>query len=268
MPPAETPEHAPDILPSHDARTLLDTPLQLPPFDVPGIVAPGNITALAGYTGAGKTPLTADLIASMVAGTDFVGIEIGNKLPDDYKFVYLTQESEYTFKPALERAGLGTVVASGQMEIVYLHEALATGLSWADIIVGAQRKFEAPRGLLIVDPISDWTMVRSEDDNAVMAEAFRPLTKVAGTGLSVVAVVHCWKSFDDNVDDEDATLMHIRGAGAIVSSCSLAWIYKKPKPKPEDEGIRFLKCVRSRVGIPPITTQYVVSRPRWWRAAL
>lgn len=237
----------PLFLPSHDGRELLDKKLETPDFYVPGVVAPGQITALGGYTGAGKSPAQADLIKSMLEGKEFCGIEIGQTLPTDFKFVFFTQESEYTFKPMLERAGLGSVLKTGQLEILYLHEVLATGATWEQIVERAQAKFSGSEGLLLIDPMSDCSLVKNEDDNSQMAEVYRPLVMVAGTGLSVLTVVHAWKSFD-KIPDEEAAISNIRGAGAIVSNCSLVWMYKHPAPMVEDPNVRFLRQVRTRVG--------------------
>ena len=171
-------------LPSQDARELLDNELETPEFDLPGLIAPGVLTALGGYTGAGKTPTVADLIRSMLQGNEFCGIPMQRPLPPDYKFLFMTQESEHTFKPTLHRMGLDPVLRTGQMEIVYLHKVLAKApeATWDHIVDGAYAKFDRPRGLLIVDPLSDWSMVKNEDDNAVMAKAFRPLVGVVRHG--------------------------------------------------------------------------------------
>lgn len=236
-----------------DARDLLDSAEELPPFDVPGLIAAGAITVLGGYTGDGKTPLTARLVRAAFAGEDFLGTPI-ERWPDEYKVVWLTQESRFTFRPLLLAAGLGEVLDSGQLEILYLHDALAYILdkngapSWPKIVEAATERV-GPRGLLIVDPLSDWALVKSEDDNAVMAEAFRPVIASVGGGRSAWIIAHSWKGFR-NVPDEDADVMHIRGGGAIVSNASIVVLYKKPRENVGDN-IRFLKVARSRFGVYP-----------------
>jgi hypothetical protein len=243
------PDNLPEALTFHSAGDLLRGSLPLPRYDLEGLVAPGCITALGGSFGAGKTPLAVRLLRAMIHGdAEFAGVAHGRALPDGYRIVYLTQESEYTFKPLLEAAGLSAALADGRLEIVYVHEAFATGLGWPEIVAQASARV-GPRGLLVVDPLADWAQVRNEDDNAVMTEAFRPVIAAVGGGRSVLVVCHAWKSFD-TVPDEDAAAMHIRGAGAIVSNASIIAVYKRPKDKGLGENVRYLKVVRNRFGSP------------------
>ncbi|MGZ4314314.1 MAG: AAA family ATPase [Gaiellaceae bacterium] len=228
-----------------DGRALLDRPDELPRYDVPGLVAPGTITVLGGFTGDGKTPLTARLLKTMLTGGEFVGVDV-EPVPADYRIVCLTQESSYTFKPLLQSAGLDEVLESGRLQIMYFHVALAAGLTWPEIVKEARDRVGS-RGLIIVDPLSDWAMVKSEDDNAIMSEAFRPLLEaIGGGGVSAWVIAHSWKSFR-TVPDGDADVMHIRGAGAVVSNASIVVLYKKPKDD-AGENIRFFKVARNRFG--------------------
>jgi hypothetical protein len=228
-----------------DGRGLLDRTEAHPRYDVPGLVAPGTISVLGGFTGDGKTPLTARLLKTMLAGGEFIGIEV-EPVPADYRIVYLTQESSYTFKPLLQSAGLDEVLESGRLQIMYLHVALGAGLSWPEIVKEARDRVGS-RGLIIVDPLSDWAMVKSEDDNAIMSEAFRPLLEaIGGGGVSAWVIAHSWKSFR-TVPDADTDVMHIRGAGAVVSNASIVVLYKKPKDD-AGENVRFFKVARNRFG--------------------
>jgi hypothetical protein len=230
----------------HDARSILREKLNHPQDDVPQLVSPGTITVLGGYTGDGKTPLTVHMLATALnGGGDFIGIDLP-PLPDDYKVVYLTQESAYTFKPLLEAAGLSRNLKEGRLEVVYLHEALTTvGTDWPEIVEQASVRI-GPRGLLVVDPLGDWAMVRNEDDNAVMHEAFRPLIAGVGGSRAAWVIAHAWKSFA-SVPDEEADVQHIRAAGAIVSNATRIVLYKKTKPL-VGPSMRYFKVARSRFG--------------------
>ena len=229
----------------HDGRELLDSQLETPEFDLPGVAAPGVITAIAGYIGAGKTPLILAAIAAMLRGDEFCGIQIPEPVPPDYKFTYLSQDSEHILKPLLHRMGLGPVLDSGRLQIAYLYESLAEGLTWLDVVREAHAA-TGSRGLLAVDTLPDWAAVKNEDDNAVMTEAFHPLVMAAGSGLSVVTPVFTWKSFDAKVEDDEVGPMHIRGAGAITAACAQIWTYKHPCPKVDDPNVRHMKLVRSK----------------------
>ena len=236
-------------LPHENADDLLTRMVETPQYDLEGVIAAGQIVTLGGFTGSGKTPLVARLSDALLAGRPiFAGIPHGRPLPEGYKIVWLTQESEYTFKPMLEQAGLTTAVTAGRLEIVYLHAAYEAGLTWPEIVEEAAAML-GTRGLLIVDPLGDWAMVKSEDDNAIMAEAFKPLLGPVARGLSALVVAHAWKSFDA-VPDDEADVMHVRGAGAIVSNASIVLLYKKPKNKELGENVRFLKVGRNRISAP------------------
>jgi hypothetical protein len=173
---------SPVRLPYEDAGDLLDRQLPLQRYDLYGLFAPGCITAVGGYTGAGKSPLIARMLKAMLAGDpDFAEIGHGKPLPEDYMIVWLTQESEYTFQPLLRSAGLTAEIAAGRLKEVYLHAALGAGLTWPEIVEDAM-KLIGPRGLIIVDTLPEWAMVKTEDDNAIMAAAMRPVVHAVGGG--------------------------------------------------------------------------------------
>jgi hypothetical protein len=230
----------------HDAADVMLEEFDQPRYDFFPLVAPGVISAIGGYTGAGKTPLVVRLIRAMLHGEGFAGFDGAGPLPPEYRIVYLTQESKYTFKPLLGSAGLLPDLAAGRLKVCYLHEAYGTGATWDEMVEDATAAV-GPRGMLVVDTVPEWAQVPNEDDNAVMAAVFKPLLVAAGPGRSVMAIVHAWKSFD-TVPDDDADTMHIRGAGAIVSNATIIALYKKPKDRSAGDDVRYLKVARNRFG--------------------
>jgi hypothetical protein len=216
-----------------------------------GLISKGTITTLGGYIGAGKTPLTLRAIRAIFEGKPFLDFPMAS-VPDDFKVVYLTQESEWTFLPAVQDAGL-TSLEPGLFKIGYFHD-FATD-AWSDIVGAASRVLEG-NGLLVVDTSADWARVSDENDNAQMTLAYHPLMIAVGTGIAVWVNAHTVKNFD-SVSDEDATHSGIRGAGAVIANSGLVFTYKRSKPKRDGEP-RHLKMQRSRLkydGLP--VGQYV-----------
>ena len=206
-----------------------------------GYSACGAITALGGFMGAGKTPFELRAIAAMLRGISYLGFE-ALPLPENFKIIYLTQESPYTFLPAVAEAGLADpAITRGRFEIGYFHD-FATA-EWPETVAAAAEKI-AGNGLLVTDTIADWSRAAKENDNAIMTDALRPLVLTAATGAAVHFMAHTPKSFNDIRDDE-ASAAAIRGAGAIISNATLIFTYKVSKPKRGDS-VRQLKMHRTR----------------------
>ncbi len=237
---------APLVLPFESAGDLLRRQLIQARYSFEPLIAAGCITVLGGYVGDGKTPFTVSLLKAMLAAdAEFAGFPHGKALPDGYRIVYMTQESEYTFKPVLERFGLTPELVDGRMDIVYLSAALSTGATWPEL-VDAAWALVGDTGLLVVDPLADWVMVKDEDDNAQMTEAFRPIIKGVSGGRSALVSAHGWKNLRV-VPDDSVGVNHIRGAGAVNSNASIVLVYKQSSEKNVGDA-RYLKIARQRFG--------------------
>jgi AAA domain len=218
-----------------------------------GLYSRGAITTLGGWVGCGKTPTALRACRAILAGEDFLKFpraEVSSK----FRIVYLTQESEYTFLPAVAAAGLTESLVRGRFSVGMFHDfAQAT---WPDAVEAAQRDLDG-EGLLIVDTQSSWARVTNENDNAVMEEAFKPLLIAAGTGIGIKVITHTRKDFDEKRDDH-ATETGIRGAGAIIANSTLIFTHKKAVPSLDGDA-RHLKLHRTRLDYRNLpTSQYTV----------
>jgi AAA domain len=229
----------------HDAGDIVQGELELARYRVPGLVADGCISALGGFIGYGKTPFTVRMLKAMLSGDPFLDIEV-ERVPDDYRIIYLTQESLNTFQPLLRDAGITPEVAAGRLTVAYSHEVFKTQQSWPQIVAGCAEIIDG-KGLLIVDTFRTFARLRNERDDSEMTEALRPLVSAVGSGMSAWTNVHSWKGFKDVVD-EDADVMHIAGAGALSADSAIIAVYKKPKSDGGNENVRYFKVVRNRFG--------------------
>jgi hypothetical protein len=206
-----------------------------------GLTAQSAATYMSGYIGAGKTPFTLGMIGASLRGEDFCGFKFVG-LPAGYRVIYLTQETEATFLPSVAAAGIGEALATGRVQVGYFHD-FATD-DWFETVKAATAALNG-NGLLVVDTTLDWSRASDENDSATMTRALMPLAWAVGTGISTWAIGHTVKTFDD-VRDDDVSIGHVRGSGAVVANSSIVLLYKRPKPKQSDS-VRYLKMVRSRL---------------------
>jgi AAA domain-containing protein len=216
-----------------------------------GLTARAAITFLSGYIGAGKTPLTLGMIGAALKGESFCGFPHA-ALPEGYRIAYLTQETEATFLPSVAAAGISEALATGRMEVGYLHDFAVD--EWPKVIEDVAGSLRG-NGLLVVDTVLDWSQARDENDSAEMTKALRPLVRAVGTGVSAWATGHTVKTFDDTRDD-DVGIQSVRGSGAVIANASIVLLYKRPKPK-QGETVRYLSMVRSRLAYDQPSTRYV-----------
>jgi hypothetical protein len=228
-----------------DASAILTEELEKPEPIIEGIVYPGSIAVVGGYSGAGKSPMTVGGCRAMLNGTEFVGIPV-HEVPADFTIVYLTQESEYSFKPLLERSGLTPEEAAGRFKVVYLATALKAfkgKWNWPGMVTLAVEQ-AGTSGLIVMDTLAAWARVKDQTSDSEMTEAFGPLVEATGSGLSAWVNAQAWKSANGIVDS-DIDSMHIAGAGAIEADASVIAMYKKTKPRTQDN-VRYFKVVRNR----------------------
>lgn len=218
-----------------------------------GRYARGAITCTAGLSGAGKTPLTLGECAAILTGESFLGFDAVPVGPE-FKIAYLTQESEYTFLPAVSRAGI-TADMDDRFMVGYFHDFAMD--SWPQMVADFADYLDG-NGLLIVDTADDWAGITQTNDAGPVLEALRPLQVAVGSKIAVGITAHTRKDFA-TCRDADADATHIRGSGAYVSNATLIFTYKVAYPKQGGDP-RQLMQHRSRLDYEGMDTRrYVVS---------
>jgi membrane-bound lytic murein transglycosylase len=112
------------------------------------------------------------MIRSVLTGEPFLDVSV-NEVPADYTILWLTQETEHSFQPLLQRANITEAMLAGRLKIMYLSEALKAykgDWRWEEVVQYSGDVIGG-NGLLIVDTLAAWTRVRNEDSNSEMTEA-------------------------------------------------------------------------------------------------
>ena len=176
-------------------------------------VAEGAITEVDGKAKtAGKTTWLTHMVRAVLDGVPFLG-EPTTKSP----VVYLTEQSEATFRVALERAGL---LGRHDLSVLFWHETIGT--SWPEIVKAARvecRRIEAK--LLIVDTLAQFTGIDGDGENSAgeALRAMEPLQRAAHRqGLGVVVSRHERKSGGDVGDSGRGSSAF---AGVMDTICSI-----------------------------------------------
>jgi hypothetical protein len=147
-------------------------------------LARSAITELVGKAKvAGKTTWALALCAAVLDGNDFMG---GTTLKT--AIVYLTEESEVTFRIALERAHIGP---RDDFNVLFWRETL--GKAWPDAMAEAVRvAIERKAGLLMVDTLAQFAQLTGDRENNAgdALEAVLPLQKARDSDLGVMMLRH------------------------------------------------------------------------------
>jgi hypothetical protein len=156
---------------------------------VHGIVGRGITSNLHGKPKSGKSSLILALIQALLHGQSFLGLET---IPCG--ILYLTEQNGYSFRPALERAGL--LQPEINMRILDLSETL--DLDWNAIIEVAlkESRLLSNPGLVVVDTLAAWARLgaNGENDSSTMLEVFRPQKNLMRENLAVLNILHARKS--------------------------------------------------------------------------
>ncbi len=189
-------EHAPPApaLPSSPARLQFRTPREIaqlapetPDAVVTGMLVRGAMTELSAKIKTGKTTFMGHLIASVRSGHDFLGLKTKRTA-----FVVLTEERIQTMRAALGRVGL---LDADDVHILSLYDA--GKLPWPDIVAEAEKYAkEVGAGVIVVDTLTRWARIPSDDENSsgAAAEAIEPLEAAAAHGFAVLVIRHDRKS--------------------------------------------------------------------------
>ncbi len=147
-------------------------------------LARSAITELVGKAKvAGKTTWALALCAAILDGSDFMG-----QSTSQTGIIYLTEQSEVTFRLSLERARIGL---RDDFEALFWHETI--GKEWPDVMDEAIGAASARRaGLLVVDTLAQFAKLTGDRENnsGDALEAVFPLQKARDRNLGVLQIRH------------------------------------------------------------------------------
>jgi hypothetical protein len=174
-------------------------------------VAVGAVTELDGKPKlSGKTTFATHLAAAAVSGVPFLGEPTSRT-----GVVYLTEQSEATFRAAMRRSGL-----IGQEQFVFLCHRDTLGWTWPEV---AQAAVEKCKGLgvrlLVVDTVGQFAGLTGDSENNAgdALAAMAPLQRAAGEGLAVVAIRHERKSGGEVGDSGRGSSAFVGAADVVIS---------------------------------------------------
>jgi hypothetical protein len=192
-------------------------------------LAKSAITELVGKAKvAGKTTWALALCAAILDGDDFMdGPTTGTGI------VYLTEESEVTFRMALERAHIRP---RDDFHVLFWRETL--GRKWPDTMdeaVGVA--IEKKAGLLVVDTLAQFAQLTGDRENNAgdALEAVLPLQKARDLDLGVLMLRHERKQGGQLGDSG-------RGSSAFAGAVDIILNLGRPKGH-TDENIRLIDGV-------------------------
>ena len=192
-------------------------------------LAKSAITDLIGKAKvAGKTTWALALCAAVLDGKDFMGEATAKT-----SIVYLTEESETSFRVALERAGIGP---RDDFHVLFWREMIGT--DWSSAVQEAVTVALAKEaGLLVVDTLPQFAgMIGDSENNAGDAlKAVRPLQIARDKNLAVLMLRHERKQ-GGAVGDSG------RGSSAFGGAVDIILNLGRPQGN-HSEGIREIQAV-------------------------
>ena len=221
-------------------RTAADLAAETHPdvkWTVGGLVAAGAITLAVGKVkAAGKTTFFTHLAKAVIGGSPFLGSRT-SKGP----VIYLTEQSDATFRVALGRAGL-----LGSKDLRMLTWTEISGLEWAEVVrISLTECKRIGAVLLVVDTIGQFTgLVGEAENNAGDAlRAMQPLQQAAAEGLGILVSQHERKSGGE-VEDSG------RGSSAFAGAADIVLNIRR-RPGNGNTNLRVLRAL-SRFGETPL----------------
>ena len=153
------------------------------------------VTLIAGRPKVGKSTLVFALLARLVAGTPFAGVET---VPAGV--LVLTEERRDTLAEKARVFGLirfrqppspRSAQSNRPVHVLMRHDVGVT--NWPEVVRQAMAYcHQQDLGVLVVDTWDRWTSLRGDSENTSGAtnEALQPLLYAAASGLAVVIVTH------------------------------------------------------------------------------
>lgn len=148
-----------------------------------GYIPESSLVDLVSPPKVGKTTFALALCTAILDGKPFMGLPT-HKTP----IVYLTEQSESTFRRALAKAGL-----LGRTDLSVLFWRETHGFAWQVIVASAQAECKRIGAkLLVVDTFHQFAGLEGDEENSAgeTLKALRPLQKVRDSGISVLTMRH------------------------------------------------------------------------------
>jgi predicted ATP-dependent serine protease len=192
-----------------------------------GYVAPFALTLLAGRPKVGKSTAVFALIARLVAGAAFAGVETSPA-----GVLMLTEERRDTLAEKARILGLisfpppTSLKAETKRKPVHVLMRQDSRAPWPELVRQAMAYCHThDLGVLIIDTWDRWTSLRGDAENAAGAvnEALEPLQYAAASGLAVVIVTHQRKSLGEFGEA-------VRGSNALTGGVDVVAELERPAP--------------------------------------
>jgi AAA domain/Helix-turn-helix domain len=197
-----------------------------PPWFVRGYVSPYALTLLAGRPKAGKSTALMALIARLLVGERFAGLETTQT-----GVLLLTEERRDTLAEKGRLLGLSNSFPPGvspsggnERKSLYVVQRSDASLPWPDLVASAAAHcLENALGVLVVDTWDRWTSLRGDSENSAgsVNEALEPLQAAAHAGLAVLIVSHQRKSSGEFGDA-------VRGSNALTGGVDIVVELERP----------------------------------------
>lgn len=174
------------VLPTKTAKELSQSVPPETPWLVRPWIAVGAITEVSGPVKlAGKTTWLSHLVAAKLDGRPFM-----EEPTQAGPVLWLTEQTEATFRPVLARAGL---LEREDLHIVSWSSV--HGRSWPEVVEAAIEKARAVGAkLLIIDTLGQFAGVEDENSASEALAALKPLQIATAEGFAAVVVRHERKS--------------------------------------------------------------------------
>jgi hypothetical protein len=208
-------------------ESLLENVPPEPAWLLRGYVAPFALTLLAGRPKVGKSTAVFALVARLVAGQAFAGVDTAQA-----GVLVLTEERRDTLAEKARILGLisfpprTSPIAAETKKPVHVLMRQDTRAAWPELVRQAmtychQHELE----MLVVDTWDRWTNLRGDSENAAGAvnEALGPLQYAAASGLAVLIVTHQRKSLGEFGEA-------VRGSNALTGGVDVVAELERPAP--------------------------------------
>jgi hypothetical protein len=208
-------------------ESLLENVPPEPDWKFRGYVATYALTLLAGRPKVGKSTLVFALLAQLVAGEPFGGLETeaaGVLLLSEERRDTLAEKARIlgivSFPPPTSPSGGND--KKRPLHVLMRHDAGA--VAWPELVRQAMTYCHQHNlGVLVVDTWDRWTSLRGDSENAAGAvnEALEPLQYAAASGLAVLIVTHQRKSAGEFGDA-------VRGSNALTGGVDVVVELERP----------------------------------------
>jgi DNA-binding transcriptional ArsR family regulator len=216
-----------DLLAPVSLQSLLENIPPEPAWSWRGYVAPFALTLLAGRPKVGKSTFVFALLARLVAGEPFLGLETAPT-----GVLLLSEERRDTLAEKARILGLNSFPPppspSGGKETKGVDVVMRgdTVIAWPELVRQAMTHcHQHDLSVLLIDTWDRWTSLRGDSENAAGAvnEALEPLQYAAASGLAVVIVSHQRKSVGEFGEA-------VRGSNALTGGVDIVAELERARP--------------------------------------